>query len=65
MYNFIYLFLNNQEAILALPTEVKTILLITFALMFGGAIISKTKKLLKFTIIAAIIYFVAAYVGLL
>jgi hypothetical protein len=65
MYSLIYLFINNKDAILALPTEIKTIMLITFVLMFGGAIIGKAKKLLKFTIIAAIIYFVAAYFGLL
>lgn len=65
MYSLLYLFINNQDAILALPTEIKTIMLIAFVLMFGGALISKAKKLLKFTIIAAIIYFVATYFGLL
>lgn len=65
MYSLLYLFINNQDAILALPTEIKTILLIAFVLMFGGALISKAKKLLKFTIIAAIIYFAATYFGLL
>lgn len=65
MYWLTYLILNNKDAILSLPTEVKTIVLIALGLMFGSSIIRGAAKLLKFTVVAAVIYFACTTFGIL
>lgn len=66
MYYFLYqLFLENQDAILALPTEVKTIAMITLALWVGTSVIRRAKKLLEFAVLATIIYFACTYLGII
>lgn len=68
MYSYFWIgniLYQNKDAILALPYEVKVIALITLALMFGTSIIKKAKNLLKFAIIATVLYFVLTYFGIL
>ncbi len=69
-YNPFYYLLNqlleqNKEAILALPSSVKSIITITLALWFGTAIIRKARRLMKYAVIATVIYFVATSLGLM
>ena len=66
MYQFLYqLFLENQDAILALPTEVKTIAMITLALWIGTSVLHRAKKLLEFALLATVIYFACTYLGII
>lgn len=66
MYYFLYrLFVENQNAIIALPTEVKTIAMITLGLWIGTSLMRKAKQLLEFAIIATIIYFACTFLGII
>ena len=69
-YNPFYYLLNqlleqNKDAILALPSSVKSIITITLALWFGPAIIRKARRLMKYAVIATVIYFIATSLGLM
>lgn len=66
MYYILFqLFKENQDALLALPSNVKTIIMITLGLWIGGAILSQAKKIFTCAIMATIIYFAAVYLGLI
>ena len=66
MYYFFYkLFEQNKDAILALPTEVKTIFLIALVLSVGSSLIKKATRFLKWLVFAAIIYFALVYLNVI
>lgn len=66
MYYILFqLFKENQDALLALPSNIKTIIMITLALWIGAAILSQAKKIFTYAIMATVIYFGAVYLGLI
>ena len=64
-YIFLKLFLENKDALLALPTEVKTIIVISIAAMILSGLIRKATKLLSIACVVAIGYFACTYLGLI
>ena len=61
---FLYnLFMENKDAIIALPTPVKTIIIAALVYMIGSGVIKKMISLLSIAIIIAILYFGAVYLG--
>lgn len=66
MWWFLYnLFMENKDAVLALPTEIKTILMISLAITIGGGIVRRVWGLVKVMIVVAILYFGATFLGLI
>lgn len=66
MYRWLfYLLYENKNAILSLPHEVKMILMVSLAIMFGAGIMKKAYKFIKITAIITIIYFALTYFGIL
>lgn len=68
MYSYFWIgniLYQNKDAILALPSEVKMIALITFILMFGAGILKKAKHLIKCAIVAVLIYLAMTYFGII
>ena len=60
MWWFFYnLFLENKDALLALPTEIKTIAMIAMIVSIGGGIIRRMWKLVEIVIVVGLLYFVA------
>ena len=65
-FQFIYnLFVENKDAIIALPTSVKTILTIALVVSIGSSIIRKATRFLTTVAIVAVLYFGAVYAGLI
>lgn len=58
------LFFQNQDALLAIPTEVKTILWIAFTVWLVCALGKGTMKLVKYLVVAVAIYFGCVYFGI-
>lgn len=66
IFQFIYnLFVENKDAIIALPTPVKTILVTAFIVSISSSIIRKATRFLTTVLVVAILYFGAVYVGLI
>ena len=65
MYWLLYLFIQNKDAVLSLPQEVKIILVISLVLMIGLGIIKKVWKLVKIAAIVAIVYFLLTTLGVI
>lgn len=59
------LFNENSNALLSLPSEIKTILVISLIIMFGTSIMRKAWKFIKIIAIVSIVYIVAVYCGLI
>lgn len=62
---FLKLFNENSDALLALPTEVKTILVISLVIMFGTSLVKKAWRFIKIVAIVAVIYVAAVYLGII
>lgn len=70
MYYYLFEFLTNlfeqnQDALMAIPTEVKTILVIALGIWAVTALAKGTMKMLKYVLIATIIYVGCVYFGIL
>ena len=61
----LYLFLQNQDAILSLPQEIKIILVISLAITIGTSLIKKAWRFAKIAAIVALIYFALSSTGVL
>ena len=59
------IFEQNQDALMAIPTEVKTILVIALGIWAVTALAKGAMKMLKYVLIAAIIYVGCVYFGIL
>ena len=64
-YIFLKLFLENKDALIALPTEVKTIFLISLAIFIGMGIARKAMKLLSIAAVVAVLYFGCSFLGVI
>lgn len=65
-FQFIYnLFIENKDAIIALPTSVKTILMIAIVVSLGSSILRKATRFLSTVVVVAVLYFAATYAGLI
>lgn len=64
-YSLLQLFEQNQDALLALPSEAKTILMISVIILFGSSLVRKAWKLAKIVAVVAIVYFACTYIGLI
>lgn len=56
---------ENKDALLAVPHEIKVILLCALALSFMVSLAKSAWRLLKYTLIVAAIYFVLTYIGVI
>ena len=66
MYWFLWnLFMENKDALLSLPQEVKIILLVSLAIFIGTAILKKAWRFAKIAALVAVGYFVLAGFGVL
>ena len=65
MMTWIYLFMENKDALMALPAEVKMILMGCFAFGIGYGIIKKFSRLLKYAIIGFVLYVAATQMGVI
>lgn len=61
----IYLILENSTALLALPTELKMLLLAAFLITFVYGVIRKLWKIVKLVLLIAVIYFALTYFGVI
>lgn len=61
--NILNIFLENKDAILAIPQELKLIFLGLLALSIVIGLIRGLFKIVKIAAIAAVIYFVLAFFG--
>lgn len=61
--NILNIFLENKDAILAIPQELKLIFLGLLALSIVIGLIKGLFKIVKIAAIAAVIYFVLAFFG--
>ena len=65
-FQFIYnLFVENKDALVALPTSVKTILMISIIVSLGSSLLRKATKFLSTVAVVAVLYFAATYAGLI
>lgn len=64
-YWILQLWEQNQDALISLPTEVKTIMTISIVICLLSGIIRKAAKLLRVAIIVAIVYFACTYFGII
>lgn len=63
-YYFLYkLFEENKDAILGLPTEIKTIIMIALILSIGSSLLRRATRIAKWLLIAAAIYFALNYLN--
>lgn len=63
-YYFLYkLFEENKDAILGLPTEIKTIIMIALILSIGSSLLKRATRIAKWLLIAAAIYFALNYLN--
>ena len=66
IFNFIeQLFVQNQDAIMAIPTEIKTILMIALGIWAVTALSKGAIKMLKYISLAVVIYAGCTYFGIL
>lgn len=65
LYFLSQLFEQNADAILNLPFEVKTIMMISLAIFFGSALLRRAWRLVKIALIVTVIYFGCAYLGII
>lgn len=65
MYWLLYLFIQNKDAILSLPQEVKIILIVSLVITIGLGIIKKVWRLVKVAAVVAIIYFLLTTTGVI
>lgn len=64
LYNlFRVLFEQNADAILSLPSEVKTILTISLVICLCSSLIKKATRFAEITVMVALAYMTAAYFG--
>lgn len=59
------LFLQNQDALLAIPTEIKTILTIAMGLWVVSAVAKGMTKMAKYIGVAIVLYFGLTYFGII
>ncbi len=64
-YIFLKLFLENRDALIALPTEIKLIIIASIIVMIVSGIIRKAVKLLTTAAFLAACYFICTYIGLI
>lgn len=64
-YSIVYLLLQNKDSIMALPTEVKYILVGAIVLSMAGGIINKAWKLVKIVAVCAVLYLAFTYFGII
>ena len=65
VWAFIYnIWMQNKDALFALPTEVKAIIALAIAITIAGSIIRKVWKGAQTAIIIGIIYYVCTLVGI-
>lgn len=64
-YIFLKLFLENKDALIALPTEVKMIIVAAIVITLVSGIIKKAVKLLSTAAFLAACYFICTYIGLI
>lgn len=63
-YYFLYkLFEENKDAILGLPTEIKTIIMIALILSIGSSLLRRATRIAKWLLIATAIYFALNYLN--
>ena len=60
-----YIILQNSSALLALPTEVKILLLVAIILSIVMGLIRKAERLFKFALFAGIVYLVCTVCGVI
>lgn len=66
IFNFIeQLFVQNQDALMAIPTEIKTILMIALGIWAVTALSKGAIKMLKYIALAVVIYACCTYFGIL
>ena len=66
IFNFIeQLFVQNQDAIMAIPTEIKTILMIALGIWAVTALSKGAIKMLKYIELSVVIYAGCTYFGIL
>ena len=65
MYWILYLFIQNSDAVLSLPTEVKVILIVSIVITLGTSIIRKAWKLAKIIALVALAYFLLTTFGII
>jgi len=66
MLQFLYnLFMENKDAIVALPTPIKTIALVTIIITIGTSFVKKAMRILTIATMVAIAYFGAVYLRLI
>ena len=65
MYWIMSLFLENKDAILALPTEVKTVIVGVIVISLLSGVIRSVANVIKLGIIAFIAYAAAVYLGII
>lgn len=66
LYGFLYyLFMENKDALLALPSSVKTICAVSIAILFGMGLLRSAMRLIKIMAVVAVVYFGAVYLGVI
>lgn len=62
LYGFLYLlFLENKDALLAIPSSIKTIVAVSLLLTIGLGLLKSMFRLVKVAVIVAACYFIAVY----
>jgi hypothetical protein len=59
------LFMENKDALLALPSSVKTIAAISIVVFLATSILRSAARLIKIAVIVALVYFGAVYLGVI
>lgn len=60
-----YMVFKNLDALLQLPTEVKTLILLCLLVSLGLSLLKQIGKLIEFVIVAFVIYFLLTRFGVI